>query len=56
MDTESKDGTELVPLHSKADAYERVAAGFFKTMDKSAHLVIRIYKVQNLDLWNNYQM
>lgn len=56
MDTESKHGTELVPLNTDNEDYKTVSRYFFATMDAKKFEIKQILGVQNLELWTNYQM
>lgn len=56
MDTESKHGTELVPLNIDNENYQTVSRYFFTTMDAKKFEIKQILGVQNLELWTNYQM
>ena len=56
MDTESPDGTELVPLttdNHRRDVAE-VTQAFNATVSSSCCLK-RIYRMQNIDLWSRIQ-
>ena len=59
MDTETPAWTDLVPVSPKhrrmQEMYVRVCAKFYATLSRQDYRVSRIYRVQNLDLWNKYQ-
>jgi len=59
MDTETSAWTELVPIssahRSTQEMYVHVTAEFHATLSPQDYTVCRIYRVQNLDLWNKYQ-
>ena len=59
MDTKTPSCTDLVPINKKhrcmQEMYMRVCAEFYTTLTRQDYTVYRIYRVQNLDLWNKYQ-
>jgi len=59
MDTKTPAWTELVPVSpnhgSMWEMYIHVCAEFYATLSRQDYKVSRVYRVQNLDLWNKYQ-
>jgi len=56
MDTETPLGTELVPLRPNSPQYVEVHGMFHSTLPEHSCRIKRIYRLQNIELWNRYEL
>ena len=55
MDTETPGWTDLVMQNTNTSTYMDVSRQFHSTLSESDYKILRIFAIQNLDLWQKFE-